>query len=404
MYITRHIENKIIAMQKMFKVLLVTGPRQVGKTTTLKHLFKDTYNYVTLDDINQLNLAKTDAKLFFKANQLPLIIDEVQYAPELFTEIKRIVDQTSMYGQIILTGAQAYHLMEGVSESLAGRVGIIEFSGLSLREINDETYSKSMIPDDEYLKINRKKITNNLWETIFKGDMPEVYSNSEIDVDLFYSSYVRTYIERDARAIINLKNLDTFSKFIIVLAARTAQVLNYSQIADEVGTDQKTIKSWIKILESSGIITIIKPFSNNALKRVISSPVLYFNDTGLVVHLLQWPTAKTLQNGAFSGQILETYAVSQIVKSYKNNGYLKLPLSFYRDHDFKEIDLIIEFGDILYPIEIKKTMVPNYSMIKNFDVLNKALGFKIGTKTILCLVDDKLPLGKDAIAYPISEI
>ena len=404
MYYQRHIEKKIIEAKDMFKVLLITGPRQVGKTTTLKHLFKDSYNYVTLDDVTELTIAKEDPKLFFMNHQLPLIIDEVQLAPSLFREIKRIVDNLEVYGQIILTGSQTFHLMAQITETLAGRIGILEFQGLSLREINEENFNMSFVPNEFFIKSVRKPMSEDLWTIIHKGSMPELYNKPEIDWQLYYASYVRTYIERDVRSLLNVKNLDTFSKFIISVAARTGSILNYTNISNEMGVDIKTVQSWIKVLEASGIILLVKPFTNNALKRTIETPMLYFLDTGLVCYLLKWTTKETLQNGAMGGQILETFAVAEVIKSFKNIGINDIPIYFYRDKDMKEIDLIVVDQDKLYPIEIKKTMNPQKTMVKNFSVLKRALGFKVDKEIILCLVDRDTLLSENILAYPIKLI
>lgn len=404
MYYTRHIEKKIIEIKEMFKVILITGPRQVGKTTTLKHLFKDSYHYVTLDDITELSIAKDDPKLFFMNHPLPLIIDEFQLAPNLFHEIKRLVDLSNLYGQIILTGSQTFHLMEHVTETLAGRIGILEFHGLSLREIHKESFDLPFIPNKRFFEMSRNDFSSDIWEVIHKGSMPELYKKENIDWQLYYASYVRTYIERDVRSLLNVKNLDLFSKFITCVAARTGTLINYSNISKEIGVDVKTIQSWMKVLESSGIIILIQPFTNHALKRVLASPMLYFMDTGLVSYLLKWTTKDTLQNGAMSGPVLETFAVSEIIKSFRNKGISSLPVYFYRDKDMKEIDLIIVSDDQLYPIEIKKTMNPKMSMVKNFSVLRKAMGFTVKHEMILCLIESKTWIDMNTIAYPIIQI
>lgn len=404
MYYSRHIEKKILEAKEMFKVLLITGPRQVGKTTTLKHLFKETYRYVTLDDITELAIAKEDPKLFFLNHPLPLIIDEVQLAPGLFTEIKRIVDNSDIYGQIILTGSQTFHLMEHVTETLAGRIGILEFQGLSTREINKDLYDLPFIPNNHFLDTVRHPSSDDLWAVIHRGNMPELYNKPEIDWQLYYASYIRTYIERDVRSLLNVKNLDVFSKFITSVAARTGSLLNYANVSKEIGVDIKTVQSWVKVLEASGIILLLKPFTNNALKRTIETPKLYFLDTGLVSYLLKWTTKETLQNGAMSGPILETYVVSEIVKTFKNKGINDVPIYFYRDKDMKEIDLIVVDQDKLYPIEVKKTMNPTKAMTKNFAVLKKTLGFSIENEIILCLIDKKTYIDYSTIAYPIRLI
>jgi len=404
MYISRHIESRILKIKEMFKVLLITGPRQVGKTTTLKYLFGDSYEYVTLDDITELEIAKNDPKLFFLNHTLPLIIDEVQLAPHLFHEIKRIVDETETYGKIILTGSQTFHLMQNITETLAGRIGILEFSGLSFREISGDQYLLPFIPNDAYIKEKRNIKDIDLWKIIHRGGMPELYKKDEIEWQLYYASYVRTYIERDVRSLLNVKNLDTFSKFIVSIAARTGQLLNYTNISNDIGVDIKTIQSWVKVLEASGMISIVKPFKNNTLKRTIETPMIYFLDTGLVCYLLKWNTKETLQNGAMSGPMLETFAVSEIIKSFKNNGYLDIPIYFYRDKDMKEIDIIIEHDGFLYPVEIKKTMNPDASMAKSFKVLHQALGFTVFNEMILCLIEKRVFIKEHLVAYPIREI
>jgi hypothetical protein len=405
MYLKRKVEKTLIKLSKMFKVLLVTGPRQVGKSTTLKHLFGNTYNYVTLDDVLELELAKNDPKLFFRNNSLPLIIDEVQLAPGLFREVKRIVDLSDEKGQIILTGSQTFHLMDGVSESLAGRVGIVDFLGLSYREMVELDFDDPFYPNDDYLnldKISEKDI--DLFDFIHRGSKPELNRDNELDWKLYYASYIRTYLERDVRSILNVRNLDMFSNFMVVLASRTGQILNYTSVANEVGVDVETVKSWVKVLETSGIVFLLKPFSNNAIKRTIKSPMLYFLDTGLVSYLLNWITKDTLEKGALSGAILETHVISEIVKSFKQNGVLDLPLYFYRDKDKKEIDLVIKENGKLYPVEIKKTMNPKKNMAKSFDVLEKAVGYEMGKRLILCMIDKMYYIADDLLAYPIKKI
>ena len=405
MYIPRQAENLVREMLSMFKVVLVTGPRQVGKTTLLKHLLGEDYTYVTLDDINALDVAKSDPKLFFFNYPGKIIIDEVQYAPELFREIKRLVDESDEFGTIVLTGSQTFSLMNNVSETLAGRIGILELNGLSLREIRRDPFSEPVVPDETYLNSERvKTMAANLWETIHRGSMPELYRNTDMKWQLFYAAYVKTYIERDVRLIINVKDLNLFAKFMVALAARTGQLLNHSAISNELGVEVKTIKSWTSVLETSGIIALVQPFSNNRLTRTVKTPMLYFMDTGLVCYLLNWLTPGTLMNGAMSGQILETFAVSEIIKSFKNNGVLQVPLFFYRDKDMYEIDIIIERSGVLYPMEVKKSATPKASMGRHLSIVDKAEGYTTGKRVILCLVDRKIYLNQEIIAYPISQL
>lgn len=405
MYIHRHAEDLIKEMISMFKVVLVTGPRQVGKTTLLKYILNDSYSYVTLDDINALEVAKSDPKLFFLNNPGKIIIDEVQYAPELFSEIKRLVDQLDESGTIVLTGSQTFSLMKNVSETLAGRIGILELNGLSLREIKADHFMDPVVPNELYLNSRRIKTSvPDLWDVIHRGSMPELYKNKRMSYQLYYAAYVKTYIERDVRMLINVKDLTIFSKFMIAIAARTSQLLNYSVISNELGIDVNTIKSWISVLEASGIIVLVQPFSNNQLKRAIKTPRIYFMNTGLVCYLLKWLTPDTLMNGAMSGQILETFAVSEIIKSFKNKGFLNVPLYFYRDKDMNEIDIIIENSGVLYPVEIKKSATPKVSMGRHLSIIDRADGYTTGQKIILCLVDKKMHLDQRLIAYPISEL
>lgn len=405
MYISRASEHLVQKMASMFKVVLVTGSRQVGKTTLLRYLLDEDYNYVTLDDINQLEIARSDPKLFFINNPGKIIIDEVQNAPELFLEIKRIVDSKEDMGQIVLTGSQTFSLMKNVTETLAGRIGIMELNGLSLREIRADSYNEPFIPNQDYFNASRVSTSiHELWRIIHRGSMPELYRNEKMDWQLFYSSYVSTYIERDVRMVLEVKDLNMFSRFMVALAARTSQLLNYDAIAQEIGINPKTAKEWVSVLQTSGIITIIQPFSNNHLSRVIKTAKIYFMDIGLVCYLLRWLTPQTLMNGAMSGQILENFVVSEIIKSFVNKGIINVPIYFYRDKDMKEIDLIIEDSGVLYPVEIKKSASPHKSMAKTFPILERAMGYTVGKKTILSLVDRTYYLEEDLLAYPISEI
>lgn len=404
-YINREAEDLIKKLVKTFKVVLVTGPRQVGKSTMLEHLYGDEYTYVTLDNINQLQLAESDPKLFFINNPGKLIIDEIQYSPGLFVEIKRIVDQSDESGQFILTGSQTFSLMQNVSETLAGRIGITELKPLSTREILGRINNKPFKPSVDLIKNELNEINyNDLWKIIHRGSLPELYRKKDLDWGMYYSSYLSTFIQRDVRQIAAIQDLNLFTRMITILAARIGQEVNYASIAQEVGVDQKTIKSWIGILQANGIIYIIHTFSNNHLKRVTKAPVLYFFDTGIAAYLGRWTSAKTLQNGAFSGAILENYCVSEIIKSYSNNGIVNYPIYFYRDKDQKEIDLIIEDSGVLYPIEIKQTTNPNINMTKNMDVLYKAQGFEVGIKTILSQVEKNYLLAEDIIACSIKDI
>ena len=404
-YISREVEASLKKMVNSFKVVLITGPRQVGKSTLLRELYGEEYSYVTLDDIVELQNAQTDPKLFFINHPGKLIIDEVQDCPELFIEIKRLVDQKDDPGQYILTGSQTFSLMQNVSESLAGRVGIMELKPLSTREILGKRTNTPFKPSTDLLSQEVPDLSySELWKIIHRGSLPELYRNPSLDPEAYYASYVSTYIQRDVRQISAIQDLSTFSRFITVLAARTSQELNYAHIAQEVGVDQKTIMSWVGILEASGIIYIIPTFSNNNLKRITKAPVVYFFDTGLAAYLGRWKTAENLQNGAYSGAILENYCVSEIIKSYSNQGVINYPVYFYRDKDQREIDLIIEESGVLYPIEIKQAAIPNLKMARHMAVLDKAQGFTVGLKTILAQVDRYYLLDENTLVCPIKDI
>lgn len=406
MYIPRLIEHAILQMVESFKVILITGSRQVGKSTTLSHLFGESdYEYVTLDHQFDREIAQNDPKAFFLNHPGTLIIDEIQYAPNLFQEIKYRVDQSEDYGQYILTGSQTFSLMQGVSESLAGRIGILQMSGLSLREILRDPFKMPFIPTDEYLTAVRQEIHGpDLWSLIHRGSLPELTKNPSLDREQYYSSYVTTYLERDVRSITKVSDLGLFSQFMGSIAARVAQLVNYTDIAREIGVDNKTIKSWIAILQTSGLIYLVQPFSNNRLSRVVKTPTLYFLDTGLAAYLLKWLTPETMMHGAMSGPLIENFAVSEIIKTFYSSGINHPPITFYRDQNQREIDLIIEASGQLYPVEIKKSVSPNLAMAKHLKLLDKADGFKVARNMILSQVTKKTYLSEDLIAYPIGAI
>lgn len=389
-------------MLSQFKVVLVTGPRQVGKSTLLKNELKD-FDYVTLDDMSELELARTDPATFFKNHSLPLVIDEVQYAPELFRYIKLIADKNDQKGQICLTGSQTYTLMQNVSESLAGRIGILELQGLSLREKYGVNFYSHFSIDEDYVKSRKLclKKYENIWDGIFTGSMPEMF-NDNVDWDLFYRSYVKSYIERDVRNLMNIKDESLFYKFMVALAARTGGLFNAADIANSVGVTLKTIQSWISVLESSGIIFFLHPYENNILKRVVKTPKIYFNDTGLVCYLVGWDNPKVAQNGAMSGALFETFVISEIAKTYFNCGKDLRSLFFYRDSNQKEIDLLLRTGELIYPVEIKKSAQPSLSMAKNFPAIRQLKSLQAGT--ILCQCEKQMFLTQGLQVIPLEYI
>lgn len=418
--IKRHIAQVLERRSKNSKAILLTGPRQVGKSTLYKHLFGDV-NQVTFDDDLLLAQAEEDVNLFLLNNPCPLMIDEVQKCPSIFNKLKILLDNTDGYGNFFLTGSQKLQLMEGVSESLAGRVSIVELEGLSLREIYDIPFTKHFVPTQEYLKEREGTIKNyrsNLWEVIHRGSYPELYANPGKEWGDFYQSYVKTYLERDVNKLIKAKNHLTFVKFLTCVAARTGQVINYANIASEVGVSEVTVKEWISILEKSGIIYILKPYTPSVLNRAIRTPKLYFRDTGLCCYLTRWLTPETLKNGAMAGAMYETFVINEILKSYSNEGLeYDFNVFYYNGKDKKkrkengeeieidgEIDLILQENGILYPIEIKMSASPKADMASEFDVLDGVPDKKRGIGVIICLYDKKLYLRENLVALPLEYI
>lgn len=403
MFINRHIISYIEKMATQFKVLLVVGSRQVGKSTLLQKKFLPNYDYVVLDDYSELDIALTDPALFFKNHNLPIIIDEVQRAPNIFLHIKLLADKSSEKGKIILTGSQSYKLLSSVADSLSGRICIIEMSSLSMREKFEINFTKEFLPTKEYIneRSQNLKSYNSVWKHIFRGSLPALFDDL-IDWESFYRSYVRTYIDRDVAEFVNVKNLVKFNNFMKCIASRTGELFNAESISRDVGVSLKTIQEWTSILESSGIIKLLHPYENNITNRTVKTPKVYFMDTGLVCYLVGWSNENVAMNGAMSGALFETFVVSEIIKSYYNSGHDAQKIYFYRDKDKKEIDLVIEKDNVLYPIEIKKSARPNIEMTKNFNVLSKINGKKIGHGCIICQVEKKFELSNDVTALPLE--
>ena len=405
-YYRRSIEQVINEYKEQFPILLLTGPRQVGKSTLFKELFREEYKYFSLDDPILKEQLINDPRLFLKNNPEKLIIDEIQYAPSIFPYLKMKVDENREDGMYLMTGSQAFVLMKNVSETLAGRVGILELQGISLREQFNIEFNKPFIPNEEYISEREKNITEytNLWQRIHRGYMPELVFNDKKKWEFFYSSYVQTYIERDVRDLINISDESKFLKFMISLASRSGELLNYGAVANEVGVSNETVKRWVSVLRTSRIIYLMEPYFNNHLKRVIKTPKIYFMDVGLLAYLTKWPTPETLANGAKAGNIFETFVVSEIIKSYLNAGIINPPIYFYRDKDKKEIDLIIEEAEKIYLIEIKMSASPDKEMAKNFSVLKGKIDKEIGTGIIICQYDNKVYLSEDILVLPIEYI
>lgn len=407
-YINRAMEATFKRMAQEFSVVLLTGPRQVGKTTMLKRLAEAegvNREYVTLDDITEREMAKNDPKLFLQLHKPPVFIDEVQYAPELFPYIKIYVDEHQQAGDFWLTGSQIFKLMDGVQESLAGRVCLLHMSPLSQAEACGCT-SEPFTVDFERLLMRSKAVSpasiQEVFERIWRGGMPAIVSGVKKEQVAVYSSYISTYIDRDVKEITDRVDSFKFLNFVTVVAALTSQMVNYKTIADAVEISVPTVKNWLNILERLGIIFYLHPYSNNLLKRMVTKPKLYFYDSGLVAYLTKWTDSETLMNGAMSGAILENFVVSEIVKSYQNAG-LEPFIYYYRDKDNKEIDIVLERNGTLYPLEIKKTMMPDKRWTNVFGVLDKT-SLKRGTGGILCLSDKFTAFDRDNLIIPVWEI
>jgi len=398
MIFARIISNTIKKATETFPVVLITGPRQVGKTTVFEQYREPERTYITLDDPQARALAQNDPALFLQTYKTPLFIDEIQYAPQLFPYIKMAVDKEKQKGMFWLTGSQQFHLMRNVSESLAGRVAILQLQGLSQAE---KFHRKNLpfLPDNEE-RINHKLDINEIYELILRGSYPELYANPNVDLDMFYSSYLKTYIEKDIRDLINISDESAFIKFMKVASARTGQLINYADMASDVGVSANTIKSWLSLLETSGLTFMLYPYSNNMINRAVKTPKLYFYDTGLVCYLTGWVSANTLQNGAMNGAILETYVISEILKSYQYNGK-SVSAYFYRDKEKKEIDLLIEQNGKFYPIEIKRTASPKESDVKNFNIL-ESKKIPAGKGAIICFYENFLPLNRAVNIIPMG--
>ena len=411
MYIKRVMEKTIKKMVNEFPVIVISGARQVGKLTMLQMIKEDNMNYVTLDDLDARNLALSDPKYFLEQYSYPLLIDEIQYAPNLLPYIKMIVDDekfkalknnTEVKSLFWLTASQQFKVMKDVSESLAGRVGVLNLYSLSNSEIKG--YEGLLFtPKLDELKKKENTVrcdSKEIFERIYNGGMPSIASG-KIERNNYFSSYINTYIERDVKQLLNVGKTIEFYNFMQYIAVRTAQELNYSTIAKEIGVDSKTIKNWISILESSGIIYLLQPFSSNLSNRIIKAPKLYFMDTGLCSYLAKYPNPETLEIGALSGAIFETFVVSEMIKNFTSHGLdPKMNLYYYRDKDQKEVDLLYIEGDTIYPIEIKKGISPN-NPDKNFAVLNKYSN-DIATGIVICMTQKLQPINRNCWLCPVS--
>ena len=405
LFIKRHADEAIRKLSKMFGAVLVTGARQVGKTTLLQEVVKNA-GYVTLDDKIQLMNAVEQSGTFFKDNPPPVFVDEIQSAPNLFPQIKIILDKEKKKGLFYLSGSQQFEMMKNISESLAGRLGILNLPGLSLRELYGVSFREPFLPTDEYFEGRQKEKTDipyaDVWNIIHRGSYPELCANPDFDWQMFFAAYVRTYIERDVRALAQVGDEVKFMQFMTVAASRTGQLLNVASLARDVGVSQPTAERWLSILVASNLVILLTPYHNNITKRTVKTPKLYFLDTGLAAYLTRWNTPEVLKNGAMAGAFFETFVIGEIIKSYTNKGILDLPLYFYRDRDGNEIDLLIEDSGTLYPIEIKKHADPEKSDVMGFSVLDKIPNVKRGQGGVVCLYDHLVTLQRNDKVIPFS--
>ena len=407
MYIPRTLEKFVQASANQFPALWVTGARQVGKTTLLQHLCREEMAYVTLDDPLILNLAKSDPALFFQRFPPPALIDEIQYAPELLPFIKMAVDKSQHPNQFWLTGSQQFHLMKGVSETLAGRVGIIQLLGLSRSELMG--HGRNTIPFlptseqiEQRIQTGGSLALQELYQLIWRGSYPAIASKADMNRALFYGSYVQTYLQRDVRDLARVGDEMSFLRFIKAAAARTGQMLNMAELSRDADIAPNTAKSWLSILQTSGIVYLLQPYYTNVTKRLVKTPKLYMLDTGLCAYLTEWSSPETLEAGAMSGAILETWIMGELLKSYWHSGR-QPSFYYYRDKDLKEIDLLIVQDGTIYPLEFKKTASPRKENIRHFSVLNK-LKMPIGQGCLICLAEQAVPLTSSSWALPVSVI
>ena len=407
MYYNRSIEDCWIEASAQFPVLLLTGPRQVGKTTLLEHLCETNRRYITLDDFSVRSLAREDPGLFLQQFPPPVLIDEIQYAPELLPHIKISVDRNKTPGAFWLTGSQQFQMMKGVSESLAGRVAIVNLLGFSERE---KQQKKSSIPPflpaadiiKQRAKTSSKVDVKTVYESIWRGSFPALVTGQIKDRTLFFSSYAQTYLQRDVRDLAHVGNLETFTRFLKACAARTGQMLNLSDLARDVDVSVMTAKNWLSILIASFQVFLLPPYHSNITKRLYKTPKLYFLDTGLCSYLTEWSSPETLAAGAMAGAIFETHVVAEILKSWWHR--MKLPnLYYYRDKDGREIDVLIIQDNFIYPIEIKKAATVQRDWIKPFAALSR-LSKHIGNGGIVCLYPELMPLDAQHKIIPVGYI
>ena len=405
MYKKRHIEKLLSDIEKMYAAVLVIGARQVGKTTFLENVTG--IAKISMDDGYTLSMAKDEPATFLKSHSTPSFFDEIQKCPELFSQLKYEIDKDrSKKALYYMTGSEQPRLMKSASESISGRIGIIRLYGLSLRECCDVDMTAPFMPSEEYIEARKYMLPPiddaQLWHHIHRGSMPELVLNEDFRWDIYYSSYINTYIDRDVRSDIDSGNELKFTRFMVACAARCGEVLNVSSLAREVGISQPTAERWLDKLCETSVIYLLRPYYSNVTKRVIKSPKLYFSDTGLAAHLTKWNTPEALMNGAFAGHLYENFVVMEIVKSYYDYSPAEPPLYFYRDTNGKEIDLLIQEGDVLHPIEIKKTADPAPKMISAFSEVDNIGGVTRGSGALVCRRSEVSKISDTDFVIPIE--
>lgn len=403
MYVKRYIESSVRELSRTFPVVLITGARQVGKTTLVKHLAREESQrrYVSLDEFGTMTAAREDPALLLQRNPAPAIIDEIQHAPDLLGRIKPIVDQAGRMGMYWITGSQAFPMMQAVSESLAGRVGVLELMGLSGAEETgleaaDVPFRPDRVREAPFLDVTA------VFQRIVRGCMPRLLHPEPPALESFWGSYVQTYIERDVRDLQSISNLATFQRFVRVAASRIGQLLNYSDMARDVGISVSAAKDWLHLLQATHQVYLLRPYYENIGKRQLKTPKLYFMDTGLACYLTGWKTAETASTGAMAGPLLENHVVVEVMKSYRNRG-LEAPLWYYRDKEKNEVDLLIAEDGLLFPIEIKLSASPTRRDLKGISTLVKS-GVHMGTGALVCLAEHLVPLTDGVDVVPVSSI
>jgi hypothetical protein len=406
MDLPRALSAYIRQASEQFPVLMLTGARQVGKTTLLRSLCGTARTYVTLDDPLVLHLAREDPALFLQRYAPPVLIDEIQYAPDLLPHIKMAVDRARRPGLFWLTGSQPFHLIRGVSESLAGRVAVVRMLGFSRREAlaRGNEVVPPFLPESRALAALQSSAVpldvGELYSLIWRGSFPAMLANPLMDRNLFYASYLQTYVQRDVRDLARVGDEMAFLRFLRGVAARTGQMLNVADLARDADVAPNTAKSWLSIMEASGLVYLLQPWHNNVTKRLVKTPKLYFLDTGLCAYLTQWSSPETLEAGAMSGAIFETWVMTELLKSYWHNGK-EAPFYYFRNKDQREIDLLIERDGILYPVECKKSAAPTRTALAGISALER-LGVAVGPAAVICMVPAMLPLSRTVTAVPVG--